>query len=154
THVAGILGANWPNAAEDTSLEGPLIGVCPGIELYDLRVLGTGADEFTIIAALQVIRHLNANKDLMVIHGVNLSMSVQPDVASFACGRTPVCEECERAVSSGVVVVTAAGNRGFNKLANPDPDATGDYRYISITDPGNAQSVITVGATHRYKAPV
>jgi subtilisin family serine protease len=86
----------------------------------------------------------------MVIHGVNLSMSVQHDVANFACGRTPVCEECERAVSSGVVVVTAAGNRGFNKLANPDPDATGDYRYISITDPGNAQSVITVGATHRY----
>ena len=150
THVAGILGANWPNAAEHTSLEGPLIGICPGIELYDLRVLGPGADEFTIIAALQFIRHLNANKDLKVIHGVNLSMSVQHDVANFACGRTPVCEECERAVSSGVVVVTAAGNRGFNKLANPDPDATGDYRYISITDPGNAQSVITVGSTHRY----
>jgi subtilisin family serine protease len=52
-------------------------------------------------------------------------------------------------VASGVVVVTAAGNRGFNKLPTPDPDAIGDYRYISITDPGNADAVITVGATHR-----
>lgn len=149
THVAGILAADWPEAPEHTSLEGPLTGICPGIELYDMRVLGKEADEFTIIAALQFIRHLNAHKDLMVIHGVNLSMAVQHDVANFACGRTPVCEECERVVASGVVVVTAAGNRGFNKLATPDPDATGDYRYISITDPGNAESVITVGSTHR-----
>ena len=149
THVAGILAADWPDAPKHTSLEGPLTGICPGIELYDMRVLGEGADEFTIIAALQFIRHLNAHKDLMVIHGVNLSMAVQHDVANFACGRTPVCEECERVVASGVVVVAAAGNRGFNKLQTPDPGATGDYRYISITDPGNAESVITVGSTHR-----
>jgi serine protease AprX len=148
--IAGILAADWPDAYEHTSLEGPLTGICPGIELYDMRVLGQDGDEFTIIAALQFIRHLNANKDLMIIHGVNLSLSVQHDVANFACGRTPVCEECERVVASGVVVVTAAGNRGFNKLPTPDPDATGDYRYISITDPGNAESVITVGSTHRY----
>jgi serine protease AprX len=148
--IAGILAADWPDAYEHTSLEGPLTGICPGIELYDMRVLGQDADEFTIIAALQFIRHLNANKDLMIIHGVNLSLSVQHDVANFACGRTPVCEECERVVASGVVVVTAAGNRGFNKLPTPDRDATGDYRYISITDPGNAESVITVGSTHRY----
>ncbi len=150
THVAGILAADWPDAPKHTSLEGPLTGICPGIELYDMRVLGKNADEFTIIAALQFIRHLNAHKDVMVIHGVNLSMAVQHDVANFACGRTPVCEECERVVASGVVVVTAAGNRGFNKLETPDPDATGDYRYISITDPGNAESVITVGSTHRF----
>ena len=39
THVAGILAANWPEAAESTPLGEPLIGVCPDIELYDLRVL-------------------------------------------------------------------------------------------------------------------
>ncbi|HVP45713.1 MAG TPA: S8 family peptidase [Bryobacteraceae bacterium] len=150
THVAGILAADWPEAPDQTSLEEPLRGICPGIELYDMRVLGEGADEFTIIAALQFVRHLNAHKDLMVINGVNLSIAVQHDVANFACGRTPVCEECERVVSSGVVVVTAAGNRGFNKLQTAEADATGDYRYISITDPGNAESVITVGATHRF----
>ncbi len=53
-------------------------------------------------------------------------------------------------VASGVVVVTAAGNRGFNKLARAEAGAIGDYRYISITDPGNADSVITVGSTHRF----
>ena len=153
THVAGILAANWPEAAESTPLGEPLVGVCPDIELYDLRVLPDDpedrADEFTVIAALQFVRHLNAHKDLMVVHGVNLSLSVPHDVANYACGRTPVCEECERAVAAGVVVVAAAGNRGFNKSAEAEGGALGDYRYISITDPGNADGVITVGSTHR-----
>jgi subtilisin family serine protease len=150
THVAGILAADWPEACADAGLEKPLTGLCPQLELYDIRVLGKGADEFTVMAALQFVRHLNAHKDVMTIHGVNLSMSVPHDVANFACGRTPVCEECERVVAGGVVVVTAAGNRGFNKLRQPEAGATGDYRYISLTDPGNADSVITVGATHRH----
>jgi serine protease AprX len=150
SHVAGILAANWPEARSGASGEAPMIGMCPDLELYDLRVLGSNADEFTIIAALQFVRHLNAHRDLIAIHGVNLSMSVPHDVANYACGRTPVCEECERAVANGVVVVTAAGNRGFNKLAQPEGGATGDYRYISITDPGNSESVITVGSTHRF----
>jgi serine protease AprX len=152
THVAGILAANWPEAATETPIQEPLYGVCPDLEIYDLRVLPDNpkdtADEFTIIAALQFVRHLNAHKDLMVIHGVNLSLSVPHDVANYACGRTPVCEECERVVAGGVVVVTAAGNRGFDKRER-DPAAYGDYRYISITDPGNADGVITVGSTHR-----
>ena len=153
THVAGILAANWQEAPQETPLTEPLVGVCPDLELYDLRVLPDDpqdtADEFTIIAALQFIRHMNAHKDLMVVHGVNLSLSVPHDVANYACGRTPVCEECERVASSGVVVVSAAGNRGFNKLENAQSGALGDYRYISITDPGNADGVITVGSTHR-----
>ncbi len=152
THVAGILAANWPDAPASTPLQEPLYGVCPDLEIYDLRVLPDNpadkADEFTIIAALQFIRYLNANKNLMLIHGVNLSLSVPHDVANYACGRTPVCEECERVVSSGVVVVTAAGNRGFDRR-NQEQAAYGDYRYISITDPGNAEGVITVGSTHR-----
>ncbi len=153
THVAGILAANWPEASDSTPLGEPIVGVCPDLELYDLRVLpdnpADSADEFTVIAALQFVRHLNAHKDLMVIHGVNLSLSVPHDVANYGCGRTPVCEECERVVASGVVVVTAAGNRGFNKSLDGDGGALGDYRYISITDPGNADGVITVGSTHR-----
>jgi len=153
THVAGILAANWPEAVDATPMREPIVGVCPDLELYDLRVLPDDpkdqADEFTVIAALQFVRHLNAHKDLMVVHGVNLSLSVPHDVANYACGRTPVCEECERVVAAGVVVVTAAGNRGFNKAAEAADGAIGDYRYISITDPGNADGVITVGSTHR-----
>jgi subtilisin family serine protease len=150
THVAGILAGNWPEAEQDTAVGAPFVGMCPDLELYDVRALGPGADEFTIMAALQFIRHLNAHKDLMVIHGVNMSMAVPHDVANFACGRTPVCQECERVVASGIVVVAAAGNRGFNRARTAEDGAIGDYRYISITDPGNAESVITVGATHRY----
>jgi serine protease AprX len=160
THVAGILAADWPEAKDETPLKEPLRGICPELEIYDIRVLPhkrakdptekpKKSDEFTIIAALQFIRHLNAHKDVMVIHGVNLSLSVPHDVANFACGRTPVCEECERVVNNGVVVVTAAGNRGFIKLPAAEGGALGDYRYISITDPGNADGVITVGSTHR-----
>jgi subtilisin family serine protease len=149
THVAGIIAANWPDAKTDTSVGKEFFGICPHLEIYDLRVLGPGADEFTVIAALQFVRHLNAHKDLMSIHGVNLSMAVAHDVANYACGRTPVCEECERVVANGVVIVSAAGNRGFNKLATVEDGAMGDYRFISITDPGNAENVITVGSTHR-----
>ena len=143
THVAGILGASWTTQDGDGAPdEKNLIGMCPDIEMYDLRVFddeGAG-DEFTIIAALQFIRHLNSHKDQMVIHGVNLSMSLEHDVRNFACGRTPICEEAMRLVGSGVVVVTAAGNRGYSET----------YNAISITDPGNAEGVITVGATHRF----
>jgi serine protease AprX len=77
-------------------------------------------------------------------------VSVPHEVANYACGRTPVCEECERAVANGLVVVTAAGNRGFNRLVQAERGALGDYRFISITDPGNSQNVITVGSTHRF----
>ncbi|HEX2180281.1 MAG TPA: S8 family peptidase [Actinomycetota bacterium] len=156
THVAGILAADW-RAGEygggDEDTDEDLTGVCPDLEVYDIRVLddqGRG-DEFSVISALQFIRHLNANKDHVVVHGVNLSLSIPHDVANYACGRTPVCEECERVVGSGVVVVTAAGNEGYIQYATTAGLSVETYRNISITDPGNAQSVITVGATHRYR---
>jgi hypothetical protein len=144
THVAGILAADWPEGRDGK----PLVGMCPDIELYDLRVTdaeGFG-DEFCIIAALQYARYLNTNKDIVVLHGVNLSISIPHKVQSFGCGSTPVCEECNRLVSNGVVVVVSAGNSGY---AGEGINAAVDYRDISITDPGNAQDVITVGATHR-----
>jgi hypothetical protein len=114
-----------------------------------LDAAGHGS-EFAVIAALQFIRHLNAHRELMEVHGANVSLSLAHDVSNFACGRTPVCEECDRLSAAGVVVVAAAGNRGYTKYLQGDGIATEDYRYISITDPGNAASVITVGATHRF----
>lgn len=150
THVAGILGADWPEAPGAGAAQ-VLQGVCPDLGLYDFRVVGSdGGDEFTIMAALQFIRYLNSSKDLMMVHGANLSLSVPHDVASFACGRTPVCEECERLVASGVVVVAAAGNMGYSKQEAGAFAGFESYHTTSITDPGNADSVITVGATHRF----
>ena len=152
THVAGILAGDW-RLSDDPSVPGDhdLRGVCPDLTLLDLRVLdaeGRG-DEFAVLAALQFIRWLNANKDTPVVHEVNISMSLLHDVANFACGRTPVCDECERLVGSGVVVVAAAGNEGYAQFSTPHGPKDG-YRSISITDPGNAEGVITVGATHRF----
>jgi subtilisin family serine protease len=152
THVAGVLAADWRTGDADMPDDHDQAGMCPDLELYDLRVLdekGQG-DEFTVIAALQFVRHLNAHKDELLIHGVNLSLSIRHDVANYACGRTPVCEECERLVGSGVVVVAAAGNEGYAQYLTSRGSFDG-YRSISITDPGNAEGVITVGATHRYK---
>ena len=154
THVAGIIGADW--RVDEHQLE-PRVdrrGLAPEIRLYDLRALGAdgSGDEFSIMGALQFIRHLNGRKasaNEMQIHGVNLSFSILHDVSNYACGRTPVCEEAERLVGAGVVVVAAAGNEGRARYRSPAGHDHEGYRSISITDPGNADGVITVGATHR-----
>ena len=146
THVAGIIGssAGQPNGFSD--------GMCPDIKLYDFRVLAkTLADtEFAIIAALQYLRYLNERHTYLTIHGANLSLSIPHDVRNFACGRTPICNECERLVESGVVIVAAAGNLGYQRFETKDGAYEG-YTAFSITDPGNADGVITVGATHRFR---
>jgi len=151
TRVAGVLAADW-RAGEGTPRGHDIVGICPNLELYDLRVLnerGEG-EEFAILAALQFIRHLNAHGDRFLVQGTNLSLSLRHEVKAYACGRTPVCEESERLVANGTVVVAAAGNEGYVQFSTPRGPVDG-YRAISITDPGNAEGVITVGATHRMQ---
>jgi serine protease AprX len=138
-------------AAADSAQDGDAAsGMCPEILLYDFRVLGPSlkATEFAIIAALQYIRYVNERNSYITIHGANLSLSIPHDVRNYACGRTPVCNECERLVGSGVVVVAAAGNRGYQNFETNEGLYQG-YAAFSVTDPGNADGVITVGATHR-----
>ena len=90
---------------------------------------------------------MNERHSYITIYGANLSLSIPHNVRNYACGRTPVCNECERLVESGVVVVAAAGNRGFQKFETRMA-AFSSYAAFSITDPGNGESVITVGSTH------
>ena len=144
THVAGIIGASGKNGEAD--------GMCPDIKLLDFRVLSKTLEdtEFAIIAALQFIRYLNERSGYIAVHGANLSLSISHDVRNFACGRTPICNECERLVNNGVVVVAAAGNRGYQSFETHE-GAFESYAAFSITDPGNADGVLTVGATHRYR---
>jgi hypothetical protein len=152
THVAGILAGDWRKEDKHGPADHSIRGVCPDIELYDLRVFdehGNG-DEFAILAALQYIRWLNGHASEPMIHGVNLSLSLDHEVGAFACGRTPVCEECERLIGAGTMVVAAAGNEGRAFYSMASGTAEG-YRQISITDPGNAAGVLTVGATHRHQ---
>lgn len=159
THVAGILGADWRSddapsdsfAVKRGEEETVCQGVCPEIELYDLRVLhadGSG-DEFSVTSALQWVRHMNQRTEAVVVHGVNMSLALSHDMANFACGRTPVCEEVERLVGSGVVVAAAAGNFGKTERFTKQGPWRDEYLGISIADPGNAESAITVGATHK-----
>jgi len=149
THVGGIIGAG----EYDTEGRAKLIGMCPSISLYEIRVLdGLGkGDEFNILAALQFVRWLNNQKEGQIIHGVNLSFSMVHAVASYACGATPVCEACERLVAEGTIVVAAAGNLGQALYQNTDGMSAQGFRMVNITDPGNAEGVITVGSTHRDK---
>jgi hypothetical protein len=150
THVAGIIGADqFGNNRKEEDGAKYAGGMCPDIGLYDFRVLGKNLEEteFAIIAAMQYIRYVNERHNYITIHGANLSLSIPHNVRNFACGRTPVCNECERLVDSGVVVVAAAGNRGFQKFETKDGPFE-NYAAFSITDPGNADGVITVGSTH------
>ena len=143
THVAGILGANWPDQN--------MVGICPDISLFDIRVLGEEGygDEFDVVVGLRLVRRINEAANRMVIHGVNLSLSIRHHVRNFACGWTNVCRAAEDLVDSGVVVVAAAGNTGFsNEAGDWRTDGTA-YNTVSITDPGNAEKVITVGGTDR-----
>jgi hypothetical protein len=161
THVAGIIGANKKAAKkflgkdedenEPANTTNFADGMCPDISLYDFRVLGPDLKqtEFAIIAALQFIRYLNDRDNFFSIHGANLSLSILHDVRNYACGATPICNECERLVNSGVVVVAAAGNHGYKSYETKE-GLYDSYAAFSITDPGNADGVITVGATHRY----
>lgn len=157
THVAGVLAADWRE--EETVPAGgqaqvaPRIvmqGVCPDIRLYDMRVMspGDGVREFEVIAALQFIAHLNRRADFQLVHGANLSIETLHDVTNYACGSTPVCESCNQLWASGVVLVAAAGNHGHQRYQLASGDVLGGYHPISITDPGNADGVITVGSTH------
>ena len=151
THIAGIVGADWRSTDPDMPARSDLKGICPDIELYDLRVFdkdGRG-EEFGISGALQFVRHLNAHSDLQVIHGANLSLSLDHDLANYAVGRTPICDECERLMANGVMVVAAAGNEGQATYTAGNGRQQDGFRTVAITDPGNAEGIVTVGSTHR-----
>lgn len=144
THVAGILGGSR--------------GLCPDIQLYDYRVLrGDGiGDEFTVVSALRHILDVTRaailsdptgrRRDLPV-HGVNLSLSLDADVTSDACGWSLVCRVCDELVRAGVVVVASAGNTGFEDRSGALRSSGQNYRTVSVTDPGNTHRIITVGST-------
>lgn len=159
THVAGILGADWIDDDDDFE-DRPLSqrprlmqGICPDIKLIDCRVFRDegDTDEFEILAAIQFLRWLNSRAGYMMVHGANLSLSLAHEVRRFACGQTPICVECNEAAALGMAIVVAAGNRGYELQDLQLTGRSKGYDAINITDPGNAEAVITVGATHRKR---
>jgi hypothetical protein len=154
THVAAIVGGQFdpsaPGIETDGHLDGPVFGVAPKCKLMSLKVLddrGTGS-EFEILRALHLVLAQNEIRPGS-IHVVLIPLSLLQDVRNYACGRTPVCEVVERLVESGVVVIAPSGNRGYGRFAGTDGDLE-VASLMNITDPGNAEHAITVGATHSF----
>jgi subtilisin family serine protease/uncharacterized membrane protein YgcG len=119
THVAGIVAAN-----------GKLRGVAPDAQLYAYKVLsdsGYGSNS-GIIAALEKAVDPDGNpatQDQIDIVNMSLGGTGTPD--------SPLSEASDNAMQAGTLVVVAAGNSGND--------------YSTIGTPGNAEHVLTVGAT-------
>ena len=59
-----------------------------------------------------------------------------------------MCIACDKLVADGLVVVASAGNSGYDDSRGTTTLGSG-FQMMSISDPGNADDVIPVGATHR-----
>ena len=129
THVSGIIAGNGYDS------RGNHAGIAPASHLVSLKVLdrdGRGVIS-NVIAAFE---YAIANRARHNIRVVNLSVGA----AVTSSYRTdPLALAAKRAVDAGIVVVTAAGNIGQNKLGQP--------QWGGILAPGNAPWVLTVGAS-------
>lgn len=166
THVAGILAgeqrddqsqiiaATWYDdghgGAGASRLLLPCIsGMAPRCKLVSCKVLrdDRSGDTAALLAALEYIQELNDNGRELKVHGVNLSVGYPFDPSWSATGLTPVCREVDRLVRSGVLVVVAAGNTGSGYALDENNEQFQAGFDMTINDPGNTESAITVGST-------
>jgi subtilisin family serine protease len=154
THLAGIvageLTANKSIAVKDLRVKS-MRGIAPQAKLLSVKILSKTEkqhrNELAFVRALQWLSEINKAPKLL-IHGVLIGINFPFDVRNYACGHTPVCETVNDLVRAGMVVVVPAGNLGYRDGSGIEPF---QVLYSSITDPGNAELAITVGATHRYQ---
>ena len=129
THVSGIIAGNGFDAL------GSRAGVAPDAHIVSLKVLdaqGRGVISNVIAALDWVVR----NRAAYNVRVVNLSVGA---AVTESYKTDPLTLAAKRAVDAGIVVVTAAGNQGKNRL--------GQLQYGAIAAPGNAPWVLTVGAS-------
>jgi serine protease AprX len=149
THVAGIVAGNGANSNYSGCFN-IYLGVAPYANLVNVRVLnsaGTGS----VSQVISGIQWAVANKSAYNIKVLNLSIG-HPVGESYRLD--PLCQACEAAWNSGIVVVCAAGNQGRLNATPQAGLANGGYgiKYGSIDSPGNDPKVITVGAMKRVDA--
>ncbi|HWI65003.1 MAG TPA: S8 family peptidase [Symbiobacteriaceae bacterium] len=121
THVAGIIAGRSP--------DGTYIGVAPDAAILALKTTNDRnyTSEAGVVKALQWVYE---NRNTYNIRVVNMSISAQtPNSYLFS----PMAAAAEKLWQSGIVVVVAAGNRGWG---------TGVMWY----PPGNDPFLLTVGA--------
>src|SRR4029453_5104874 len=128
THVAGLIGGM--QSPGDVAFQ----GVAPGVSFVILKVLDkNGAGKTSDV--IRAIEFAVANKSRLGIDMINLSLGHPP----YEQPETdPLVRAVEKASAAGIIVVASAGNHGMN--------AEGEQGYGGITVPGNAPSVLTVGA--------
>ena len=134
THIAGIIAGSisyGPTALYKN-------GVAPGAHLVNVRVLNRAGVGYTsdVIAGIQWVL---ANRTKYSIRVMNLSLG---HPVQQPCALDPLCLAAEDAAARGLVVVASAGNSG--------KDAEGRPVIGSVSTPGNAPGVITVGALNTW----
>jgi len=129
THVTGIIAGNGLDTL------GARAGIAPAANIVSLKVLDDHGGGYisNVIAALDWIV---ANRVTYNLRVVNLSVGA---AVTESYNTDPLTLAAKRVVDLGVVVVTAAGNLGKDRV-------TGKTLYGAITSPGNAPWVLTVGA--------
>ena len=108
--------------------EVPLLGMAPAAKTYPIKVFphtGAGVPESTIIAAIE---HAITVKDAFGIDVISMSLGG----ATLFDGRDLEDRTVDKAVSAGLVVVSAAGNEGPASM--------------TVASPGSANKGIAVGA--------
>lgn len=122
THVSGIIAGNG------FSSHGKYVGVAPKASILSIKALdGNGGGNISDIIA--AISYIVETKDKYNTKIINLSLGTP---ANSSCEKDPLCKAVDKAVKSGLIVITAAGNSG--------PQSK------TIYSPGISKNVITVGA--------
>ena len=129
THVAGIIAGSGLHS------NGVYGGIAPDADIVSLRVLGDDCSGNTsdVIDALEWVARNHAAYKIKVVN-ISLGHAVIESIFS-----DPLVQAVERLSRKGVVVVTAAGNKGINP-------ATQNPGYGGVGVPCNAPSAICVGA--------
>ncbi|MBN4067699.1 S8 family peptidase, partial [Alkaliphilus transvaalensis] len=122
THVAGIVSGNA------FSSRGKHMGIAPDSNIVGVKVLGKDGSG-SISDVIAGIQWIIANKNQYDIKILTLSLGTKPKTSYR---EDPLCQAVEKAVSSGITVVAAAGNNGPDKK--------------TIDSPANSPNVISVGA--------
>lgn len=133
THVSGIIAGNAHESRDSNNPDG-YSGVAPEATILHMRVLdnvGAGYTSDVLAAISFVVTH----QDLINARVMNVSLG-HPVFESYETD--PLALACAVAVEAGIAVVCSAGNNGY---------ANGQEAYGTISSPGHAPWVITVGAT-------
>jgi serine protease AprX len=128
-------------------------GVAPLATLVNIKVLdddGTGSASNAIMG-LEYLRKLNLNSRGIVVDGINMSLGYPFDPKWYGSGHSPLCEEVQRSVNSGLIVVISCGNSGYGTSKLDTGEEVPTWFALSITDPANAKDGIAVGSVHKSK---